>query len=373
MRSLFKSMFGKAGPRPTVEIRPAGVTITLESGQTILEAALSQGVAYPHNCTVGTCGSCKTRLLQGQVKAVSDFGYTLSATELKAGYILACQAVPREAGTVVEIADPGADLPPPESFIGRVVSTVALTHDILQVEIATDRPLKYVAGQYASVRLPGMSRARHYSFAAAPQREGRATQSFFIRKVPDGEFTQALFAGALKELTLEIEAPHGDFHLRPGNAPMVCMAGGSGLAPLISVLEDMRKRRIHRPCTLLFGARTQVDLYALDQIADIAATWHETFRFIPVLSQEPAASAWTGSRGMVTDFIALPGSGHTAQAWQDAEGYLCGPPPMIDAGIEKLVSLGVPLQHIHYDKFTDGADAARDAAAPGVVEERMPA
>jgi NAD(P)H-flavin reductase/ferredoxin len=365
MRSLFKSMFSAAGPRRTVEIRPAGVTITLNPGQTILEAALAQSVAYPHNCTVGTCGSCKTRLLQGQVKAVSDFGYTLSTTELKAGYILACQAVPRDANTVVEIADPGVDLPPPEAFAGRIVRTETLTRDILLVEIATDRPVKYVAGQYASVRAPGMPRARHYSFAVAPLREGRASLSFFIRRVADGAFTEALFAGALHGQVLNIEAPHGDFRLRPGNAPMVCVAGGSGLAPLISVLENMRKNRIRRPCTLLFGARTQADLYVLDQLENLAAAWPEPFRFIPVLSQEPAGSPWTGARGMVADFIALPGLGH---AWPDAEGYLCGPPPMIDAGIEKLVSLGVPLQRIYYDKFTDGVNASSD-----IVEERMPA
>ena len=132
---------------------------------------------------------------------------------------------------------------------------------------------------------------------------------------------------------------------------MVCIAGGSGLAPLVSVLEDMRKHRIRRACTLLFGARTQSDLYALDQIAGIAEAWPEPFRFVPVLSQEPAASRWTGARGKVTDFIALHGA---ATPWAEVEGYLCGPPPMINAGIERLVSLGMPLQRIHYEKFTDG-------------------
>jgi p-cymene monooxygenase electron transfer component len=365
MRSFFKSIFGGGGakPRQTVEIQPQGVTIDIASGQTILEAALSQGVAYPHNCTVGTCGSCKTRLLQGQVKAVSDFGYTLSKLELDAGYILACQAVPRDATTVVEIADPGADLPTPEACTGRIVSTSALTHDILLVEVATDQPVKYVAGQYASLLAPGMPRARHYSFADAPQREGRSSLTFFIRKVPGGEFTDALFSGALTGKPLNIEAPHGSFHLRPGNAPMVCIAGGSGLAPLISVLEDMRKNRVRRPCVLLFGARTQADLYALDQIDNIANAWPEPFQFVPVLSQEPVGSDWAGARGMVTDFIALPGG---ATDWRQAEGYLCGPPPMIDAGIERLVTLGVPLTGIHYDKFTDGAAVPASAVGQGL-------
>ena len=121
LRGLFKSVLGGPSTKRSVEIQP-------------------QGVPYPHNCTVGTCGSCKTLLLQGQVKAASDFGYVLSKQELDAGYILACQAVPREATTVVRIADLGADLPPPISVSGRICRTELLTHDILKVVIECDRP-----------------------------------------------------------------------------------------------------------------------------------------------------------------------------------------------------------------------------------------
>jgi NAD(P)H-flavin reductase/ferredoxin len=358
MRSLFKSMFGGGSAPRLAEIQPLGVTIEVASGQTLLEAALAQGVAYPHNCTVGTCGSCKTRLIEGQIKAASDFGYTLSKPELEAGYILACQSVPRQARTVVEIAAPGADLAAPESFDARIVGTESLTHDIKKVTVETDRPVRFVAGQYASFVAPGLTRSRNYSFADAPQRAGKTTLTFFIRNVPGGEFTGALFAGVLTGQALKMEAPHGAFYLRPGAAPMVCIAGGSGLAPLLSVLEDMRMRRIRRPCTLLFGARTQADLYALDQIKNIAGSWLESFEFIPALSQEPDASDWAGARGFVTDFISKAGA---KLQWSAAEGYLCGPPPMIDAGIEKLVELGIPLRNVFYDKFTDGAVSAAGA------------
>jgi len=354
VRSFIKSIFGRAKARPVVEIWPQGIRLELAAGETILQAALAQGVAYPHNCTVGTCGSCKTHLSTGTVQALSDFGYTLSRQELDAGYILACQAVPREAHTIVEITDPGIGLPEPESFTAQVISTEALTHDIVKMVVEFDRPLKFVAGQYASFKLPGMTRGRNYSFADAPQRIGSRTLSFFVRKVPGGEFTQALFAGRVAGQTLAVYAPHGSFRLRPGDGEMVCIAGGSGLAPLISVLEDMRKRRVRRPCTLLFGARTQADLYALETIAGLASAWSERFEFLPVLSHEPAGSSWTGARGWVTDFIARPG---TETPWAATQAYLCGPPPMIDAGIDKLLALGIPLPQIHYDKFIDGAPA----------------
>ena len=142
---------------------------------------------------------------------------------------------------------------------------------------------------------------------------------------------------------------------------MICIAGGSGLAPLISVLEDMRKRRVRRPCRLLFGARTQADLYALEQIDGLRASWLDTFTFVPVLSHEPADSDWKGARGWVTDHITAGGA---QPDWTRAEGYMCGPPPMIDAGITKLTELGVALERIHFDRFTDGPpdDDQRPAA-----------
>ena len=353
MRKLIKSLFGSGSKvRPVVEIRPQGIRIEVQPGETILQAALAQGVAFPHNCTVGTCGSCKTHLTEGNVKALSDFGYTLSKAELDAGYILACQAEPRDPLTVVEIADLGADLPAPESYTGKIVGTEALTHDIVKMAVEADRPVKFVAGQYATFRTVDMhGRGRNYSFADAPQRSGSKTITFFVRKVPGGRFTEALFAGTLAGQQLAIEAPHGSFRLRPGNDPMICIAGGSGLAPMVSVLEDMRKRRVRRPCTLLFGARTQADLYALDQIESLRDSWPEPFQFLPVLSNEPEGSGWSGARGWVTDHIEAAAAGTT---WAQAEGYMCGPPPMIDAGIAKLMTLGLPLDRIHFDKFTDG-------------------
>ena len=345
MRDLLKSVFGKSKPKQ-LRILPQDVTIELGQGQTLLEAALANGVAYPHDCTVGTCASCKCRLKQGRVREATPFGYTLSKAELDAGYILACQAFPRDDLTVVEIEPAAADLLPVEMYAANIVATEPLTHDILKVMVQTDRPVNYAAGQYANLRMVGASRARSYSFATAPQRKGKTTLEFYIRKVPGGEFTEALFNGELSGASLEMEGPLGTFHLRGGEAPMVCVAGGSGLAPLMSVLEHARANRIKRDCTLLFGARTQSDLYQLDAIQNIASNWQGEFRFIPVLSHEALDTDWRGARGLVTDHID-PG------ICDGAEGYLCGPPLMIDAAIDKLARHGIPIDKVFYDKFTD--------------------
>ncbi|KFG93416.1 monooxygenase [Burkholderia paludis] len=346
MRDFLKAAFGRSKPKK-LRILPQDVTVEVGQGQTLLEAALAGGIAYPHDCTVGTCASCKTRLKQGRVREATPFGYTLSKQELDAGYVLACQAFPRDELTVVEIEAVSADLLPAEKFVATIVATDALTHDILKVTVQTDRAVNYAAGQYANLTKADGERARSYSFASAPQRKGRTTLEFYIRKVPGGEFTEALFNGELNGKSLEMEAPLGTFHLRGGDAPMVCIAGGSGLAPLVSVLEHARANRIKRECTLLFGARTQGDLYQLDAIRNIAGNWQGNFRFIPVLSHEPLGSDWRGARGLVTDHIE-PGF------CAGAEGYLCGPPVMIDAAIASLAKQGVPIDKVFYDKFTDG-------------------
>lgn len=348
MRDFLKSAFGRSKPKQ-LRILPQDVTIGLGPGQTLLEAALANGIAYPHDCTVGTCASCKTRLKQGRVREATPFGYTLSKEELDAGYILACQAFPKDDLTVVEIEPPAADLLPPGKYTASIMATEPLTHDILKVTVQTDRAVCYAAGQYANLRKAGGGRARSYSFANAPQRKGRTVVEFYIRKVPGGEFTEALFAGELNGMPLEMEAPLGTFHLRGGDSRMVCIAGGSGLAPLVSILEHARANRIKRDCTLLFGARTQADLYQLDAIGNIASNWQGDFRFIPVLSHEPLDSNWRGARGLVTDHIA-PGF------CEGAEGYLCGPPLMIDAAIARLARHGMPIEKVFYDKFTDSRD-----------------
>ncbi|PWR20974.1 2Fe-2S iron-sulfur cluster-binding protein [Zavarzinia compransoris] len=353
MASLLKKLFGRGEPR-VATINPLGVQITVDGSQTLLEAALAQGIAFPHSCTVGTCGSCKCRLTEGRVSAITDFGYTLSRQELEAGYILACQAQVKGAITI-EIENPGADLPAPEVFAGRIIRTDDLTHDIKAVTLGLDRPIDFVAGQYADITAPGLP-ARSYSFATAPERGGRQEISFFIRKVPGGQFTEKLFAGALAGAEVSVSGPHGTFHLRPGEAPIVCIAGGSGLAPLLSLLQHARKNRVRRRCVMLFGARTQADLYKVEQIEEIARDWLPSLRFVPVLSHEPAESGWAGLRGLVTDHIAatLP-EGDRAEF----QGYMCGPPGMIDAAIAELTRLGVPLPAIHYDKFTDAGTGKR--------------
>ncbi len=343
-------LFGKR--TRTVTVHPSGIAFEVGRSQSILEAALAQGIAFPHSCTVGTCGSCKCHLTSGKIREITNFGYILSAEELQSNVILACQAAAR---TDVELDVPALEdkkLHPAEDFTGQITSTEDLTHDIRRVTIALDRPIQFDAGQYAQISIDEIFGARSYSFAVPPGDSGLTTLSFFIRHVPGGMFTDLLFNDELTDKTLRVHGPSGNFWLRDCRAPMICIAGGSGLAPLVSILEDAAARNIGRPCAVLFGARTQADLYEQQALQALAAKWNGAFSYTPVLSDELEDSDWRGARGFVTEYISKAAEGLGAE---DTEAYLCGPPPMIDAAMPELVAIGIAETNMHFDKFLDGS------------------
>ncbi|MEH6504450.1 MAG: 2Fe-2S iron-sulfur cluster binding domain-containing protein [Cycloclasticus sp.] len=343
---LFKSQKGPLN----ATIEPTGESFEVPKNKTLLQTALSHGVNFPYHCTVGTCGNCRCKLVSGDVRAIMDFSYTLSESEIEDGYILACQSL-LKSDVVIELeADINQPSQPVEIFKGAIKDTRMLTHDIMQVDVELDRPLSFTAGQFADIGLEGFARHRSYSFAGAPEEGGLNTLSFHVRNVPGGSYTEWLFAEDRKNEAFELHGPSGSFWLRTSDAPILTVAGGSGMAPLKSVLEDALSKGINRPVTYLFGAREQRDLYCLDEMQALTEKWPTNFNFIPVLSEEPEGSDWTGKRGLVTAFINDETAGFPLN---DAHAYLCGPPGMIDATLVALEQAGLSLDHIHYDKFLD--------------------
>lgn len=324
-----------------------GQTIEVNPQETLLNAALRHDIEFPHSCRVGGCAACKCQLTAGKVKELTDVGYILSDEDLDNGYILACQSVPE---TDISIS---LDLPQQsiEKTAGKVIAQKRLTHDITELVVRTDTPVSYQAGQFADLTLASLpDLARSYSFASVPASPSNRFQnkentlSFFVREVPNGRFSGAINQKDLIGERIDVKGPLGDFWLRPAQNPIVMVAGGSGLAPVIAMLEAEVQQSRHRPLLLLFGARNQQDLYALERIDNIRRHWHAGFEFIPVLSDEADSSNWNGKRGLVSDFIQpalLP----------ESHAYLCGPPAMIDAAETVLKNLGISAQHIYADRF----------------------
>lgn len=340
----------------TVQINDRTVTAT--PGETILQAALRGGVDFPNSCRVGGCGTCKCRLTGGKVKELTETGYLLTADEIDRGYILACQSVAR-SDVRLEV-----DLSPltERGVAGKVVERTKLTHDITRLVVALESPIAYRAGQFANVAIEGLPGAvRSYSFATPPSDDGRV--EFFVRRVPGGAFSSYVDDYDVVGRSVRVDGPLGDFWLRPSDAPLLLVAGGSGLAPILALLKEALARGVSRSVTLLFGARERRDLYATDDIAAIAEEWQGAFRFVPVLSDAKDDASWTGARGLVTDAI--------DELLEDgAHAYLCGPPAMIDRAIERLKARGVDAANVHFDRFTTRADGpSLTAASPATTDD----
>jgi NAD(P)H-flavin reductase/ferredoxin len=341
-------------------------TLSANAKESVLVAALNQGLAFPYNCRVGGCGECKCRLIEGKVKELTDKSYLLSAEELKQNVILACQSLPR-SDLVIEVAlRPGQASHPIVERSGTIDLLQPLTHDILRVGVTLNEPLTYTAGQYADITVPATAPrsagpSRSYSFATAcDPAQPSAQVEFFIRKVPGGGFTTWLFTQARTGAALQLRGPYGDFRLQPGLPAMVCIAGGSGLAPVKALLEQaIRDKENHRHVVLVFGARTQQDLYALDEIDQIRRAWSGRFSFVPVLSAEPAGSDWTGRRGLIHEQL----NDIVGTRLAEHQAYLCGPPAMIDACLNVLTEGGVAPAQVFFDKFLDSGHASQVAIA----------
>ncbi len=333
-------------------IAPSGDRITVKHGGKLLDAALAAGLDWPHDCRVGSCGTCRCVLKTGKIKALTDFSYTLEPADLRAGAILACQTQLRCDVTVDVILN--APALKTETVRGTVHALRALTHDILEVTVKLERPAftAAVAGQYVEVRAEGLDAPRSYSFLRAPRIEPATQVAFCIRHVRGGAFTDWLFAADRQAAPLTLSGPFGSFRYHTDAGQMLCIAGGSGLAPLYAILLDAVAAGVARDCTVLLGARTSADLYYLDELADLAAQWHGKFAVRPVLSMEPSTSAWQGMRGLVTDALAqLAPAGFCP----NDQGYLCGPPAMVDAGIAEMQRLNMRSEAIFCDRFLDAS------------------
>ena len=330
----------------TREARVNGQKITVKPDETILQAALRQDIDFPYICRVGGCGSCKCKLKSGKVNELTETAYLLTEEEIEDGYILACQSRLKSDVDVEVDLDAAITAEP---VFGTIVNKTQLTHDIVRIDVKLDEAIDYRAGQFAELTLAAVPDApRSYSFSTAPTDDG--VVSFTVRRVEGGKFSTHVADGDVIGEKLTIRGPGGSFYMRPGGDAVLMVAGGSGLAPILGMLEEMDRKGDNRPVTLLFGAREMRDLYAIEELEAHAAKW-PNFTFVPILSDVLPTSKWTGKRGLVTDFI--------SEYAQDASSaYLCGPPAMIDAAIDKLAALGLSGEAVHADRFIENKQKA---------------
>lgn len=339
----------------TATISPIGKSFQVKgiSSENLLKAALENGIDWPYSCRVGSCGTCRCKLVSGKIKPLNDFSYVLSDEELDQGYILACQTM-LQGDIEVELPLNGSavQLAKARRIAGKIAGIKQLTHDIQEIEIELEKEFKdYLPGQYAEIMVPGViEQARSYSFSKSPVFEEGNQVSFFIRHVPNGTFTDWLHSGNRMGERVVLHGPHGTFYLREPEGAILMVAGGSGLAPIRALMQQIADKALECDVTLIFGARTQKDLYCLDEINELGARIKGRFNFVPVLSMEQPENGWNGATGHCPEAIVSgliePATGHA---------YLCGPPVMVDAAVARLKSLGMGSDRIFFDKFLDAS------------------
>ena len=337
-----------------VRLEPVGVEMDVQEGETVLEAAFRQGIALMHGCKEGQCGSCKSRLLSGDIELLKYSTFALADYERETEHVLLCRTH-AYSDLEVELLNFDEELLsraiPVKEFAARVVSVKALTHDIRLLEIELDQPMRFWAGQYADLTLDGSGVTRAFSMANVP---GDGTRmAFIIKKYPDGAFSSLLDGGLKPGAAMRARGPFGTCMRREGRGgAMVLVGGGSGMSPLWSILNDQARSGERRPVRFFYGARTRADLFMLDEIAAVGATIGD-FEFIPALSHSETSDGWSGETGLIHEVLKKHLAANKPEGGADA--YACGPPAMIDAVLPILHMSGVEPERIYFDKFTPAA------------------
>jgi toluene monooxygenase electron transfer component len=333
-------------------IRLAGSEAAFDcaADDTILRAGQRAGLGFPYECNVGSCGNCRFELAEGEVQVQWAEAPALTDKDRQRKRYLGCQTRPAGDCTIKLRLDPRcAPRHRPQRFSGTLERSRPLTHDMNEFRFLLETPMQFEPGQYALAYLPGVTGARAYSMSNTAG-DGRVWE-FVVRRQPGGVGTRVLFDQVRAGDRIAIDGPYGMAWLRR-DAPrdILCLAGGSGLAPMLSIARgamnepQLAGRRLH----FLYGGRTPADICGQDLLQELPG-WGESLSYYPTISPMPGGTAqgWSGAVGYLHE-VALERFG--AQLPQ-MEIYFAGPPVMATAVQRMLLEAKVPPGQIHFDQF----------------------
>ncbi|TCW32393.1 CDP-6-deoxy-delta-3,4-glucoseen reductase [Gulbenkiania mobilis] len=337
-----------------VKVLPSGHAFSVEAHETILEAALRQGVGLPYGCRDGACGACKGKVLEGEVALDGYQERTLTAQERAEGLALFCCARP-QGDVTIEVRE--------VSGIGDIqiktlpcrVEKIDKVHDvaILRLKLPVSERLQFLAGQYIDILMKD-GKKRSFSIANAPHDD--AYLELHIRHQPGGSFSDYVFNQMKEREILRFKGPMGAFFLREdSDKPAIFVASGTGFAPVKGIIEHAIHQGIDRQLIIYWGARTRADLY----MAEMAEGWqasHPNITFVPVLSEALPEDVWTGRTGFVHQAV--------LEDFADLSGYqvyACGAPVMVEAAHSAFTrERGLPETEF----FSDAFFLSKDVGAP---------
>jgi Na+-transporting NADH:ubiquinone oxidoreductase subunit F len=330
-----------------IDINNGEKELVIEGGSSLLSSLNSEGIFIPSACGgKGSCGLCTLKVLEGGGDILPTETPWLDEEQIKDNVRLSCQVKVKQD---IKIEIP-AEFFLIKQFTTKVESIKDLTHDIKEVRLRLDDPpeLEFKAGQFVQILTPVYEESseevyRAYSVSSAPHEKGIIEMQ--IRLVPNGICTTYVHNYLKEGDEMVVNGPYGDFYLQDTDREIVFVAGGSGMAPIKSILMDMKKNNNKRKATYFFGAVTKKDLFHVDTMKQFEKDLAD-FEFVPGLSGPEESDNWDGETGLITEVI-----DRKLKNGENHEAYLCGSPGMIDACVEVLKKKGIPEDLIFYDKF----------------------
>ncbi|MBK0869530.1 ring-hydroxylating dioxygenase ferredoxin reductase family protein [Saccharopolyspora sp. HNM0986] len=326
-----------------------GITrfVTCAPHETVADASYKARINIPLDCRDGACGTCKSFCESGDYDGGDYIEDALTDEEAERGYLLACQAMPR-SDMIVQIAGTSEAAKTGAATHQATVTDVVLHSDStigFTLELDDRDALSFLPGQYVNVAVPGADCSRSYSFSNGPDDK---QVSFLVRYTEGGAMSEYLKTRARAGDRVEFTGPMGGFFLREINRRALLLAGGTGLAPLLAMLEKLRETGLEHPVHLVYGVTADQDLVEVQRLQDYAEALPQ-FTFETCVAEE---SSEHPNKGYVTKFV---GPEHLADG--DVDVYLCGPPPMVEAVRSDLAGRGVTPAHFHYEKFNPAGAA----------------
>jgi CDP-4-dehydro-6-deoxyglucose reductase len=342
-----------------VTVAGTGQTFRCPAGELVLDAALAAGIGLPHNCRGGACGTCKSQILEGAVDHGWVMSFAISEEEKAAGKCLICQSKPLTPTLVIRPDRPmvgAAEAPAPLEATGTVLAAEPLTPSIrrLVVALPPEVRLRYRAGMHVELRTPGVAKPRTYSIASAPDREGLPPDGlleFFVTRHEGGQASGWLHGADRLGGALKLHGPYGTFGLPEGAArPLLCLAGGSGLAPILAILRQALPAGFAAPVRLILSVRDRGEVFALEVLHALARR-HANFSYVVTLTRAPQVDPATGWRhGRIPKWL--------GQEFFDLSGSVvlaAGPPAFVEACVATALALGASPERILTDSFTPTA------------------
>ena len=342
----------------TVTLVPSQQVLSVQEGETILDAALRAGLNLPHSCKGGHCSACRARIVRGEVQYPFGAPLGITSREQAEGFTLLCQAHAASEELIIEIKQ--IRPPTPEYHVRSLPCRVEHMHELAPsvmavfLRLPATEMFNFVAGQYIDIMLP-QNRRRSFSIANPPH-DSKLIE-LHIRRVAGGEFTEQLFSGMKEKTLLRIEGPLGQFWFRhESSRPAILIGGGTGYAPLRAMLRHLLERGDRRPLHLYWGAQTQADLYEDTMLREMTRRF-ANLRYTPVLSIP--SPDWDGRTGWVHE-AAL--ADHPDLRALDV--YASGPPVMVETIRHQFLSRGLPSEQLFFDSFDFAPDSAAKARQP---------